>query len=431
VAPDTPQLAYLNTTSLYQDLLTDWLTYADQHGISREAAFYHVSQPTPFTGNSPSSQPVDWFWGVYLAGGTPDFVDVTAAAHSSQPITLGGAGQSLYIGYPEEFNEINFRVESGARSGWAGVLQYPTAVDAEGNPTAWATLRTTTNTSAGLSRSGKVLFDPPANWKPAVAGGSAPLYYLRLLTVRDGHAPVISSILGDDYVHAHGGSSGVIPTFDYALDVNHDGYLTDAQYAKAVAAGYSARFAYQSRLFYGYYGQERFATNPSNADFRAWAVDYSKRYLQRHPYSGGLFMDNSSGSPFLSTTNILESTSSYSHDYGAMLNAISKAIAPRWILANTAGGSTTADGVVSQNTGCFEEFALRPLAQSYSQFEDLAALVAHRAGLRSPPPYAVLDHRRNWRSRPISSRPFKACRRNSVSHAGSQPLPGPSLACPG
>ena len=147
----------------------------------------------------------------------------------------------------------------------------------------------------------------------------------------------------------------------------------------------------RTRLFYGYYGQERFATNPSSAAFRAWAVDYSKRYLQSHPYSGGLFMDNSSGSPFLSTTNILESTSSYSHDYGAMLNAISKAIAPRWILANTAGGSTTADGVVSQNTGYFEEFALRPLAQSYSQFEDLAALVAHRAGLRSPPPYAVLD----------------------------------------
>src|SRR5207245_10032931 len=48
VAPITPQLVYINTSSLYLDLLTDWLTYADRKGYSREAAFFHAAQPKPF-----------------------------------------------------------------------------------------------------------------------------------------------------------------------------------------------------------------------------------------------------------------------------------------------------------------------------------------------------------------------------------------------
>jgi hypothetical protein len=60
-------------------------------------------------------------------------------------------------------------------------------------------------------------------------------------------------------------------------------------------------------------------------------------------------------------------------------------------LANTSGGGINADGVVSQNIGSFEEFAIRPLAHNWQQFEDLAAMVAHRESLHVPPPYEVLD----------------------------------------
>ena len=56
IAPSTPQLIYTNTSSLYQDLLTAWMNYAYSNGINPEAAFYHVTQPTAFSGNSPSSQ---------------------------------------------------------------------------------------------------------------------------------------------------------------------------------------------------------------------------------------------------------------------------------------------------------------------------------------------------------------------------------------
>src|SRR5262249_11171778 len=82
VAPTTPQLLYTNVSSLYQGPLTSWLNYADAHGISREAAFYHVTTPTPFSGNSPSSQPVDWFWKVY-EGGSSGLVELTTQANGT------------------------------------------------------------------------------------------------------------------------------------------------------------------------------------------------------------------------------------------------------------------------------------------------------------------------------------------------------------
>jgi hypothetical protein len=47
--------------------------------------------------------------------------------------------------------------------------------------------------------------------------------------------------------------------------------------------------------------------------------------------------------------------------------------------------------VLKQVQGSFEEFAIRPLAHTYAQFEEVAAQVARRAALRSPAPYQVLD----------------------------------------
>ena len=76
ISPNTPQLIYSNVSNLYQGLLTDWLRYADAHGVSRELAFYHVTRATPFSGTSPSSQPVTWFWGVYQSAAGGDATDL-------------------------------------------------------------------------------------------------------------------------------------------------------------------------------------------------------------------------------------------------------------------------------------------------------------------------------------------------------------------
>jgi hypothetical protein len=392
VSPGTPRLVYTNVDNIYLNLLTDWNHYADTHGYNRESAFYHVTSATAISGDSPSSVPVDWFWAVYEGGDSATFNDLTTMAHTpSNAVQFGGASTSMYIGYPEQFNLINVSLASRAADGWSGVWQYADQVDASGTPTHWATLRIKTDGTNGFTRSGQVTFDPPANWHGGYLNGSGWLYYVRFLTVNDGTPPVARTIKGDDYIHAAGTTSGVIPAFDYALDTNHDGYLTDAQYAQAVRQGYDARFAYQSRLFYGYYGQMRFQTNPSSPQYDAWAVDYSKRLLANTPLGSGLFVDNSSGRFPLPDADVRENVSTYSNDYGALLNAISRSIAPQWVMANTSGGQYDADGIIRQNTAYFEEFALRALASNYSQFEDLANLIGHRQDLKSPQPYAVLD----------------------------------------
>jgi hypothetical protein len=391
IAPKTPQLLYSNVSTLYGSLLTDWDAYADAHGISRESAFYHVTAATPYAGNSPSSQPVEWFWSVAVGAGT-SWTDRTERARGTAPggVTFGGLGQSVVIGYPELFREIDATLLSGAGGGWQAALEYPTQVDAAGNPTAWAPLPVLTDTTAGLARTGQVLFDPPADWKPASINGSAPLYFVRFRTTAAGTAPTAGTLLGADYTGAGNGTRGIIPAFDYAADANHDGYLNDVEYAHA-APGLTARFAYQGRALYGSYGEMRFATVPGSADLRAWAVGEFARLLARQPQAAGLFLDNSSDVAPVSAGAVREPMASYSADYAALVNAVAQAVAPAWLLANTAGGDTTADPLVSHSTAYFEEFALRPLSASYLQFEGTAALIAHRTSLRSPPPYAVLD----------------------------------------
>jgi hypothetical protein len=393
IAHNTPQLIYTNVSSIYGNLLLSWDNWAEAHGISPESAFYHVTAPTVFSGDSSGSQPVNWFWGVYEGGAQVNFTDLTSAAHTANDrnVALGPYGTSLYIGYPDRYREINFNLASGARNGWAGVLQYATGVDANGNPTGWANLPLLTDTTQGLTRSGQITFDPPAGWAPVSVNGSARMYYIRILTVHNGSAPLANTILGRDYVDARGGAQGIIPAFDYAADRNHDGYLNNAEYAVAVAHGYTARFVYETRLFQPYNGQERFAINPSSPGFAAFAVQYYTQLLNNQPLADGFFVDNSTGKRPATPGTVLESVSDYSRAYGALLNDIGRAIAPRWLIANTSGGDGSANSTIQQNTAYFVESAIRPLADNWQRFEDLANQVTQWESLRTPAPYAVLD----------------------------------------
>jgi hypothetical protein len=162
VSPDTPQLIYTNVSNLYLDLLTDWLAWADANGKAREGAFYHVVAATPFSGTSPSSQPVNWFWGVYRGGTTLTNLTGQARGTAAGGVTFGAAGESVYVGYTDRFREINVDLSGPAAGGWSGVLEYAAAVDAAGNPTAWAALPLRGDGTAGLTRSGRITFDPPA-----------------------------------------------------------------------------------------------------------------------------------------------------------------------------------------------------------------------------------------------------------------------------
>jgi hypothetical protein len=390
VAPRTPQLLYTNTSSLYSDLLLDWLGYADGAGVSREEAFYHASRPVKFRGDSPSSRPVAWFWRVYRGGERLSEATHLVRPQASARLSFGAPGEAVYFGHPDRFREVNFDLASGASGGWSAAVEYPAAVDAGGRPTTWKALQPLSDTTTGLARGGQITFDPPTDWKPAALGQGDRLYYVRFRTTNGGIAPAARSVLGRDYVGAAGRSEGTVPVFDDAADANRDGYLDDAEYARR-APGKDARFVHESRMPCATYGQMRPAANSSSAAFRKWAVDHHVQLAERQPLIAGFFMDNSAGKPFVEAADVREPLADYAKDYGELLAAISKAVAPRWVMGNSAGGPAYADTVIRQNPAYLEEFAIRPLSHNYMQFEDLAATVERRARLTSPAPLGVLD----------------------------------------
>jgi hypothetical protein len=393
-SPNTPQLIYSNVSNLYQGLLSDWLEYADRHGVSREQAFYHVTRATAWQGASPSAQPVTWFWGVYQSANGGPATDVTSAARNGRnfSVQFGGAGTSTSIAYVERFREMNVVLSRAAAAGASGVWEYVSAVDAAGNPTAWKTLSLVSDGTTRLTTSGRITFDPPKDWV-ASAGqpGAARLFAVRY-RVTAGTAEqnaVLFTVFGRDYAAANGKNFGTIPAFDYAADKDGDGYLNDAEYAGRTA-GMDARFVYESRLFYPYYGQMRYVTNPSSSAVRHWAAEYHERLLNATPQADGVFMDNATGNLPFPGIGVLEPTATYSLDSGALMTTLSREIAPRWVLANTAGGANTADAITAASGGVFEEFLIRAMQANWSEVGDAVNLAARR--LNTPgDAYLVID----------------------------------------
>jgi hypothetical protein len=389
-SPNTPQLIYSNVSNLYQGLLTDWLAYADKMGVSRELAFYHVTKATAFTGASPSSQPVNWFWRAYqtLAGGAAADVTSEVRAGRTTNITFGGAGTTTALGYTDKFREMNVTLVRGAAAGWSGVWEYATAVNA-GQPTAWKTLALGADGTNGLKQSGRITFDPPADWV-ASAIGSESLFYVRFRTTAGtaAQAPELKTVFGRDYVNANGTFAGTIPAFDHSADADRDGYLTDAEYANR-KAGMNARFEHESRLFYPFYGQMRFVTNPSSSAVRHWAADYHVDLLEQTPLADGIFMDNATGKLPFPGVSVLEPTATFNIDSGALMAAVSRAIDPHWVLANTAGGGSSATPLSAGSAASFEEFLIRALQANWSEVGDAANIVAERLNKGSA--YLVID----------------------------------------
>ncbi|HEY2784535.1 MAG TPA: hypothetical protein VGJ05_06115 [Fimbriiglobus sp.] len=391
VAPTTPQLIYTNVSNIYLDLLTDWLTYADKNHFNRESAFYHVTTATPFSGLSASAVPVNQFWGVYetTSGGVVTNLTSDAKTSTEKPFVLPTPGGTLAMGYLEKYREINLSLQNTAASGYSGVWEYVSAVDSQGRPTAWTTLKTITDSTTGGKKSGQVTFDPPKDWKTASIGGSVPLYYVRFRATGTAAPPTALTVLGRDYTNFQN-QSGTIPAFDTKADKDGDGYLNDAEYANR-RPGFNARFAYESRLTYPNYGPQRYATNVSNSDFRAWAANYLARTAAANPLASGFFVDNSIGRLAVDPTTIAESLTYYTLDYGSLLGKINVAIGSKWLLANTAGAGISAEPIARAGVSTLEEFALRPTTANYVQLEDLAATLADRRQLSGGKAYEVLD----------------------------------------
>jgi hypothetical protein len=225
-----------------------------------------------------------------------------------------------------------------------------------------------------------------------VPGTTGRNYYVRFraTTGTTAQGPEAKTLLGRDYVGANGSTAGVIPAFDYAADKNGDGYLDDSEYATR-AAGKDARFVYETRLFYPYYGQMRFVTNPSDPLVARWTADYTKRLLAANPLADGVMLDNSLGKIAVDGISLAESTSTYGTDLGRLIQTTWSAIAPKFVLSNTAGGQAAADPVVAASAASLEEFMLRPTDATWSNVNDVAALVSRRLGTTTPSPYLVID----------------------------------------
>jgi len=389
IAPNTPRLIYTNCSNIYEDLLLNWLNWADSQGVSREAAFYHAAAPTPFAGDSPSSRPVNWFWRAYRGGLHPREVTSEITGNGQSKIQFPSTGESLYLGYPERFAEVQIRIIDGGAD-YSGMWEWLAAEDWT-NPSSWQPLALTSDVTSVLRNTGALRFEPPKNWNPSAIESKDRLYYVRFRCLTSGNPPVAQSVLGRDYVASDGKRNrGTVPVFDPQADVNHDGYLDDAEYARR-AKGKDARFAYESRLFTDYYGPMRFATNIGSPDCRRWLIDYHRRQREANRDASGFFMDNSLGKPPLRPKSSIESISNYGADYGELLVAIGNAVSPWWIIPNTAGGNKAADDVIKKYPVYFEEFMLRPLSHNFGMFEDTAATLERRSKLTSPPPLAFLD----------------------------------------
>lgn len=406
VAADTPQFIYSNVSNLYLNLLTDWMAYADAKKLPRENAFYHVTQPTPFSGNSPSSLAVDRFWNVLTGGATLTSHTAAAQANPAVTIPLGAAKDALYLAYPDKFREVNITVGKAADPAWRGVWEYASSVDAKGKPLAWRAVTAVTDGTQQFKQSGQVTFHPAGDWKAAVIGANpARLFYVRFRTTAGtaAQAPVVTMLRGRDFVNADGKMSGTIPAFDAAADKDFNGYLTDAEYAKR-KAGSDARFVYETRVFYPYYGQMRFVTNPSGAGVANWATDYHQRLLKDQPLADGIMMDNSGGRlPNLGAT-VAEQTDTYGYDSAALLAQLSRAIAPKKIVANTAGGGAAAAKIDRQVAGSLEEFALRPLQHTWSQFRGTAGEVGTRLAQLADDKFIILDTLASGGGSPVDPR---------------------------
>ena len=84
-------------------------------------------------------------------------------------------------------------------------------------------------------------------------------------------------------------------------------------------------------------------TAKHSSDYEALKLPFSSL-----PEASGLFVDNSGGDLPVADNTARESLATYATDYGSLLAAIGQSIGPRrWILANTAGNSSTnADGAI-------------------------------------------------------------------------------------
>ncbi len=155
-------------------------------------------------------------------------------------------------------------------------------------------------------------------------------------------------------------------------------YTGTTQAAAAWNYGSGAMFLYESRLP-SLYGPGRTLTNCGNADFQAWAIDYTTRRMSVNTGATVVFSDNAAGDPPIGTP--LESTASTYSDCGALHAGIWRSLpSDQFVYCNT-DGESKANGLVALSPAAQEESFIAPMADSWSVLQQREALIASRWGM--------------------------------------------------
>ncbi|MGL4423931.1 MAG: hypothetical protein ACRCZF_24975, partial [Gemmataceae bacterium] len=173
-------------------------------------------------------------------------------------------------------------------------------------------------------------------------------------------------------------------------DRDGDGYLNDAEFANRTS-GFDARFEYESRLFYPFYGQMRFVTNPTSAAIKAWSAEFHQELMATLPLAEGFFLDNSNGKAMLNGAKVREATNQHNQHYAQLVKAVNDALPGKLVASNTAGARAEADPVAAASDIAFEEFLLRSTEANWTQVLDAKDIVDRRLRSANPSPYVVID----------------------------------------
>ena len=220
------------------------------------------------------------------------------------------AGGAVYVYQFERFDEIDVCLTVGGSGGRLRV-EYPSAVGvssvaADGVvvdrlATSWSVMSLTFDGTAGLTRSGRLRWHPPADWQMASThdgsgktyGGTGP--YFGQSALRDGGVayvvrlhweandtssstatdPTLCGVRLRRWIAPQPNSSRVrIPGWDPANDLDGDGYVSDSEVANPVNPQCSARFRHEARAVpYGRMWSSRSSwcrVDPTNTVLSHW-----------------------------------------------------------------------------------------------------------------------------------------------------------------
>jgi hypothetical protein len=208
-------LWYTDSRGAYNWQLPLYRSCADARSFNYESMFLHMNAdyamdiPGEFswtranqfdwTEVSPTDGNSYWNGVIGLNRNTNAMTDYTNKAFdaAAADVPMTSAVRSLLIGYLDPFDQINLIISTPRTGGTVNWETSDTGVT-------WAALSLTSDTTNGLTRSGRVTFTPPVGWRRSLYTATANPKALRKFWVRvtvSGATtwPILSQITGDDW----------------------------------------------------------------------------------------------------------------------------------------------------------------------------------------------------------------------------------------